>query len=43
LNGKLNSGSNDHTDLMNWSQEIESINERLDEAGMRWLELSERT
>ncbi len=38
---RLNQGSDDHEALSNWSREIESIAESLDEKEMRWLELSE--
>lgn len=37
----LNAGSNNHEELLKWSNEIETINAELDEKGMRWLELSE--
>lgn len=38
---KLNKGSENHEELMQWSTELEEINNQLDEKGMRWLELSE--
>ncbi|MFY0651955.1 MAG: ABC-F family ATP-binding cassette domain-containing protein [Cyclobacteriaceae bacterium] len=40
---KLNSGSSNHTELAEWSEEIERLTEEIDEKEMRWLELSERT
>jgi ABC transport system ATP-binding/permease protein len=43
LEGKLNSGSENHEELANWSKTINSIGDELDEKEMRWLELSELT
>lgn len=37
----LSTGSQNHEELMQWSCEMEEIDRRLDEEGMRWLELSE--
>ncbi|OEK04118.1 ABC-F family ATP-binding cassette domain-containing protein [Roseivirga misakiensis] len=37
----LNEGSQDHTELTEWSQRIEDITNDLDEKELRWLELSE--
>ncbi|MFN4083262.1 MAG: ABC-F family ATP-binding cassette domain-containing protein [Bacteroidia bacterium] len=37
----LSSGSSNHTELMQWSEEIKHINNLLDEKELRWLELSE--
>lgn len=42
LIGKLNSGSTDHTELKEWSDEIERLTGEIDEKELRWLELSER-
>ncbi len=39
---KLNTGSDDHTQLSEWSQEIEQLTDQIDEKELRWLELSER-
>ncbi len=41
ITAKLNAGSNNHEELMQWSREVEEIDTALDEKGMRWLELSE--
>ncbi len=41
LVSKLSAGSNNHEELVNWSKEIELINEQLDAKELRWLELSE--
>ncbi|MDP1728174.1 MAG: ABC-F family ATP-binding cassette domain-containing protein [Bacteroidota bacterium] len=41
LVNKLSAGSGNHEELTNWSKEIESINQQLDEKELRWLELSE--
>jgi ABC transport system ATP-binding/permease protein len=38
---KLNKGSNNHEELMQWSREVEELNNEIDEKSMRWLELSE--
>lgn len=38
---KLNLGSRNHEELMQWGTELEILNKELDEKGMRWLELSE--
>jgi ATP-binding cassette subfamily F protein uup len=38
---KLNKGSEDHTELTVWAQEIEQISAAIDEKSDRWLELSE--
>ncbi|RJE70881.1 MULTISPECIES: ABC-F family ATP-binding cassette domain-containing protein [Reichenbachiella] len=37
----LNSGESDHVILTEWSSEIQTINDTVDEKEMRWLELSE--
>lgn len=37
----LNQGSESHTELAEWSQEIERITTSLDDKELRWLELSE--
>ncbi|MEQ9288965.1 MAG: ABC-F family ATP-binding cassette domain-containing protein [Cyclobacteriaceae bacterium] len=42
LISKLNSGSTDHTELKEWSDEIEQLTDAIDEKELRWLELSER-
>ncbi len=39
---QLNSGSGDHTELSEWSQQIEKVTTSIEEKEMRWLELSER-
>jgi ATP-binding cassette subfamily F protein uup len=41
ITAKLNAGSNNHEELMQWSREVEEIDTTLDEKSMRWLELSE--
>ena len=41
LTEKMNQGKGDHQQLMDWAQELEEINHKLDEKEMRWLELSE--
>lgn len=41
LTAKLNQGTNDHQQLIQWSAEIELIIKQIDEKTMRWLELSE--
>ena len=38
---KLNSGSGNHEELMEWSKEIEQITNQIEEKEYRWLELSE--
>lgn len=38
----LNSGEEDHLKLSEWSKEIDTISEHIDEKEMRWLELSEK-
>lgn len=40
---KLNSGSGNHEELMNWSTEIEMLTSKIEEKENRWLELSELT
>ena len=39
---RMNAGSGDHTELAQWAQDIESLEEKLGEKELRWLELSER-
>ena len=41
LTEQLNSGSNNHEELLAWGNALEDVNRKLDEMGMRWLELSE--
>ena len=41
LMDKLNSGSLNHEELMEWSKEIEQITNQIEEKEYRWLELSE--
>lgn len=41
LISKLNAGSNNHEELLEWGKSIEQLTTILDEKGMRWLELSE--
>lgn len=41
LMNKLNTGSNDHEELSNWTKELGHISDELDEKELRWLELSE--
>ena len=41
LTEKLSSGNGDHTQIAQWAQEIEQINNTLEEKELRWLELSE--
>ncbi len=41
LESLMISGETDHEKLTRWSEEIESIHNKLDEKEMRWLELSE--
>lgn len=41
LESKLASGEGDAEDFTNWGKELNSINEKLEELEMRWLELSE--
>ena len=41
LMDKLNSGSVNHEELMEWSKEIEQITNQIEEKEYRWLELSE--
>lgn len=41
LTEKLSSGNGDHTQIAQWAQEIEEINNTLEEKELRWLELSE--
>ena len=41
LTSKLNSITNDHTELLNISEQIEQKKAYLDEISMRWLELNE--
>ncbi len=38
---KLNTGSNNHEELLAWGKEVEELTTMLDDKGMRWLELSE--
>ena len=40
---KLNSGSGNHTQLMQWSTEIEQLTNLIEKKEYRWLELSEYT
>ena len=40
LESQLNSGEAAHAQLTEWSKEIKSISNQLDELEMRWLELS---
>lgn len=42
LQDKLNGGSNNHDELLQWSQQIELEKENLDNKELRWLELSEK-
>ncbi|MCK5703377.1 MAG: ABC-F family ATP-binding cassette domain-containing protein [Cyclobacteriaceae bacterium] len=42
LINKLNDGSGNHEELMDWSLEIEQLTSRIEEKEYRWLELSER-
>ncbi|MCC6818544.1 MAG: ABC-F family ATP-binding cassette domain-containing protein [Bacteroidia bacterium] len=37
----LSNGSNNHEELQSWAEEMSKTNEKLDEKGLRWLELSE--
>jgi len=41
LTEQLNSGSMDHQQLSELSQQIESLNHQLDEKSLRWMELTE--
>jgi len=41
LENQLNSGEADHEQLAEWSKEIKSIGNQLDDLEMRWLELSD--
>ena len=41
LINKLNAGSDNHEELLEWGKNIEQLTTLLDEKGMRWLELSE--
>lgn len=41
LSVRLSGGSTDHNELMEWSREVEELNELIDEKSIRWLELSE--
>ncbi len=41
LTEQLNAGSSNHEELLAWGNALEEINRKLDELGMRWLELSE--
>lgn len=41
LMDKLNAGSGNHEELMEWSKEIEQITNQIEEKEYRWLELSE--
>lgn len=41
LTGKINGGSEDYNELMDWSKELEKLEEDIDEKSMRWLELAE--
>jgi ATP-binding cassette subfamily F protein uup len=38
---KMNSGSGNHEELLEWSKEIEQLSELIGERELRWLELSE--
>jgi ATP-binding cassette subfamily F protein uup len=38
---KINQGTENHEELMEWSLEIESLDEKIEALEMRWLELSE--
>ena len=37
----LNSSSDNHEDVVKWSEQIGTIISKLDEKSLRWLELSE--
>ena len=41
LTKQLNSGESDHEKLAQWGTELQSIEKKIDEKEMRWLELSE--
>jgi len=41
VEGKLATGTTDHKQLQQWSEEVGAINAKIDEKTMRWLELSE--
>jgi ABC transport system ATP-binding/permease protein len=41
LSGLLNSGTTDHSQLQQWSREIQQITGQVDEKTLRWLELAE--
>lgn len=41
LINKLNDGSGDHEEIMEWSVEIEKLSHQIEEKEFRWLELSE--
>lgn len=42
LEQQMNNGSTDHEQLMQWSRELEDLQQQLDEKEMRWLELTDR-
>ena len=39
---KMNSGSGDSDELVQWSNRYQEVSDLLDEKSMRWLELSEK-
>jgi ABC transport system ATP-binding/permease protein len=41
LTASLNSGTADHLQLQNWSAEIKTLSEAIDQKTLRWLQLSE--
>ena len=40
---KMNLGSKNHEELMDWAAQIEQLTIRIEEKEFRWLELSELT
>ena len=42
LIGKMNAGTGTSDELVQWGQRYQEVSDRLDEASMRWLELSEK-
>jgi ATP-binding cassette subfamily F protein uup len=41
LTEKMNSGSEDHLELQEWSQQVQKVGEQIEAKTLRWLELSE--
>ena len=39
---KMNAGTGTSDELVQWGQRYQEVSDRLDEASMRWLELSEK-